>query len=140
MIEYVQSILLIISAILIIISAIGIISISDSTKNKLYARIHIVGLFDVACILVMIAVGQYLLAVIYFILAPFTAHAIANAYWKNEDEENNEDLQNVVVEVGDDHPFIHPKDKIQALEDEDSGKLKADEKFSVATFEISEEE
>jgi len=140
MIEYIQSILLIIAAILIIISAIGILSLSNATKNKVYARIHIVGLFDIACIIAMIAVGQYLLAVIYFILAPFTAHAIANACWKNEDVENNEDLQNVVVEVEDNHPFIHPKDKIQALEDEDSGSLKADEKFSVSTFEINEEE
>ena len=140
MIKYVQSALLIISAILIIISAIGLISLSKGTKNAVYARIHIVGIFDVACIIAMIAIGQYLLAGIYFILAPFIAHAIANAYWKKEDRENNLDLQNVVEEVDENHPFIHPKEKMQALESENSEKLKADERFSVTTIEIDEDE
>ena len=140
MMEYVQSILLIISAVIIIISAIGLVSLGKNTKNKVYARIHIVGLFDVACIIAMIALGQFLLAGIYFILAPFTAHAIANAYWKKEDRENNLELQNVVEDVGEDHPFLHPKEKMQALESENSEKLKADERFSVTTLEIDEGE
>ena len=139
MIEYVQSALLIISAILIIISAIGLISLSNSTKNVVYARIHIVGVFDIACIIALIGLGQYLLAGIYFIIAPFTAHAIANAYWKKEDRENNPDLV-TVEEVDEDNPFIHSKDKMQALESEDSEKLKADERFSVTTLEIDEVE
>ena len=140
MIEYVQSALLIIAAILTIISAIGLISLGKDTKNIVYARIHIVGIFDVACIIAMIAIGQYLLAGIYFILAPFIAHAIANAYWKIEDRENNLDLQNVEEEVDENHPFIHPKEKMQALESENSEKLKADERFSVTTLEIDEDE
>lgn len=139
-IEYVQAALLIISAFLIIISAIGIVTLSDDTKNKVYARIHILGLFDMACVLVMIAVGMYLLAAIYFIIAPFTAHAISNAYWKSEDRENNEELNNVVEEVDYNNPFIHPRDKIQPLESEDSQKMKTDGKFSVSTFEIDEGE
>ena len=85
MIEYIQSALLIISAILILISAIGLITVPKNTKNAVYARIHIVGVFDIACIIAMIGLGQYLLAGIYFIIAPFAAHAIANAYWKKED-------------------------------------------------------
>ena len=104
MIEYIQAVLLIISAILIIISAIGLISLDKNMKNVVYARIHIVGIFDIACIIAMIGLGQFLLAGIYFIIAPFTAHAIANAYWKKEDRENNLDLQNVVEDVGEDHP------------------------------------
>ena len=92
MIEYIQSIILIIAAILTIISAIGLISLDKNTKNVVYARIHIVGVFDIACVLAMIGLGQYLLAGIYFVLAPFIAHAIANAYWKKEDRENNLDL------------------------------------------------
>lgn len=140
MIEYIQSALLIIAAILTIISAIGFLSLGKDTKNIVYARIHIVGIFDVACIIAMIAIGQYLLAGIYFILAPFIAHAIANAYWKKEDRENNLDLQNVEVEVDENHPFFHPKEKMQALEGEDSEKLKADERFSVTTLEIDEDE
>ena len=140
MMEYIQAILLIIAAILTIISAVGLISLGKNTKNKVYARIHIVGLFDIACIIAMIGLGQYLLAGIYFILAPFTAHAIANAYWKKEDRENNMDLMTVEEEVDENHPFIHPKEKMQALESEDSEKLKADDRFSVTTIEINEDE
>ena len=140
MIEYIQSILLIISAFLMIVSAIGLISLGKDTKNIVYARIHIVGIFDVACIIAMIGIGQFLLAGIYFILAPFIAHAIANAYWKKEDRENNLDLQNVEEVVDENNPFIHPKEKMQALESENSEKLKADERFSVTTLEIDEDE
>lgn len=138
MIEYIQSILLIISAFLMIVSAIGLISLGKDTKNIVYARIHIVGIFDVACIIAMIGIGQFLLAGIYFILAPFIAHAIANAYWKKEDRENNLDLQNVEEVVDENNPFIHPKEKMQALESENSEKLKADERFSVTTLELDE--
>ncbi|WP_458454860.1 cation:proton antiporter [Methanobrevibacter sp.] len=140
MIEYVQSILLIIAAFLTIVSAMGLISLNNATNNKVYARIHIVGLFDIACIIAMIALGQYLLAGVYFILAPFTAHAIANAYWKKEDRENNVDLMTVEEEVDENHPFIHPKEKMQALESENSEKLKVDDRFSVTTIEIDEGE
>ena len=139
MIEYIQSILLLISAFLIIVSAIGLISLDKDVKNVVYGRIHIVGVFDIACIIAMIGLGQYLLAAIYFILAPFTAHAIANAYWKNEDRENNLDLM-TVEKVDDDNPFLHPRDKIQTLESKDSVKLKTDEKFSVTMLEIDEGE
>ena len=140
MIEYIQSALLIVAAFFMIIAAIGLLSLGKNTKNLVYARIHIVGLFDIACIIAMIGLGQYLLAGIYFILAPFTAHAIANAYWKKEDRENNMDLMTVEEEVDENHPFIHPKEKMQALESENSEKLKVDERFSVTTLEIDEGE
>ena len=140
MIEYIQSILLIIAAILMIISAIGLVSLGKDTKNIVYARIHIAGLFDIACIIAMIGIGQYLLAGIYFILAPFIAHAVANAYGKKEDRENNVDLQNVEVVVDENHPFIHPKEKMRAFESENSEKLKTDDRFSVTTLEINEDE
>ncbi|MBE6499399.1 MAG: cation:proton antiporter [Methanobrevibacter thaueri] len=138
MIEYIKAILLIIAAFLTIISAIGLISLDKNTKNAVYARIHIIGLFDIACIIAMIGLGHYLLAGIYFILAPFIAHAIANAYWKKEDRENNSDLINVEQKVDENHPFIHPKEKIQSLESKNSEKLKVDERFSVTTLEIDE--
>ena len=139
-IELIQSILLIIAAVLIIISAVGLISLNNATKNKVYARIHIVGLFDIACIIAMIGLGQYLLAGIYFILAPFTAHAIANAYWNKEDRENNLNLMTVEEEVDENNPFVHPKEKIKSLESENSEKFKVDDKFSVTTIEIEEGE
>ncbi len=140
MIEYIQSALLIISAILIIISAVGVLSLKKDSKNVVYARIHIFGVFDIACIIAMIGLGQYLLAGVYFILAPFTAHAIANAYWKKEDRENNLDLVTVEEVVEDNNPFIHSKEKMQALESKDSEKLKADERFSVTMLDIDEVE
>lgn len=140
MIEYIQSALLIISAVLIIISAVGVLSLSKDTKNVVYARIHIFGVFDIACIIALIAIGQYFIAGIYFILAPFTAHAIANAYWKKEDRENNLDLATAEEAVDDSNPFIQSKEKMQALESENSEKLKADERFSVAMLEIDEGE
>lgn len=140
MIEYIQSVLLLIAAVITIIVAIGLISLDKNTKNVVYARIHIVGLFDVACIIAMIGLGQYLLAGIYFILAPFIAHAIANAYWKKEDRENEEDLLVVEEKVDENHPFLHSKEKVQALESENSEKLKVDDRFSVTTLEIDEGE
>ena len=123
-----------------IISAVGLVSLGKNTKNAVYARIHIVGLFDIACIIAMIGIGQYLLAVIYAVLAPFIAHAVANAYWKKEDRENNVDLQNVEEVVDENHPFLHSKEKMQALESENSEKLKTDDRFSVTTLEINEDE
>jgi len=140
MIEYIQSVLLLIAAVITIIAAIGLISLDKNTKNVVYARIHIVGLFDVACIIAMIGLGQYLLAGIYFILAPFIAHAIANAYWKKEDRENEEDLLVVEEKVDENHPFLHSKEKVRALESENSEKLKVDDRFSVTTLEIDEGE
>ena len=139
MIEYIQSVLLIISAFLIITAAIGLLSLGNNTKNAVYARIHIVGVFDVACIIALLGIGQFKFAVIYMIIAPFTAHAIANSYYKSEDRENNLELLNVEENVGENHPFIHPKSKVQALESEDSGKLKTDDRFSFSTLDIEEE-
>ena len=57
MIEYIQSALLLIAAFFMIISAVGLLSLSKDTKNLVYARIHIVGLFDIACIIAMIGLG-----------------------------------------------------------------------------------
>lgn len=138
-VEYIQSALLIIAAFLMIVAAVGILSLPKDMKNVVYGRIHILGVFDIACVIAMIALGQYLLAGIYFILAPFTAHAIANAYYKSEDVENNAKLGEVEEEIDDSNPFVHHKSKIQELESEDSEKLKADERFTFSTLEIEEE-
>ena len=139
-VEYIQSALLLIAAFLVIVSAVGFLSLPKDMKNVVYARIHIIGIFDIACIIAMIGLGQYLLAVIYLILAPFTAHAIANAFYKSEDVVNNVELN--VVEEDDDNPnpFIVNKSKVQELENEDSEKLKTDERFTISTLDINEEE
>ena len=136
-VEYIQSILLLIAAFMVIVSAVGLVTLSSDRKNAVYGRIHIVGIFDIACIIAMIGLGQYLLAGIYFILAPFTAHAIANAFYKSEDVENNAELN--VIEEDDSNPFIVNKSRIQELEDEDSEKLKADDRFTISMLDIEEE-
>ncbi len=139
-VEYIQSALLLIAAFLVIVSAVGFISLSKDMKNVVYARIHIVGIFDIACVIAMIGLGQYLLAAIYFILAPFTAHAIANAFFKSEDVVNNVELNVVEEDVGNPNPFIVHKSKVQELENEDSEKLKTDDRFTISTLDIIEEE
>ena len=54
------------------------------------------------------------------------------------------EIQDIYVEekevVDDDNPFIQSKEKMQALESENSEKLKADERFSVTMLEIDEGE
>ncbi|MBR0271946.1 MAG: cation:proton antiporter [Methanobrevibacter sp.] len=140
-VEYIQSALLIIAAFLVIVSAVGLLSLSKDMKNAVYGRIHIVGIFDIACIIAMIGLGQYLLAGIYFIIAPFTAHAIANAFYKGEDVENNAKLGEIEEDdVDDSNPFIVPRSKVQELENEDSEKLKTDDRFTISTLDIVEEE
>ena len=139
-VEYIQSALLLIAAFLVIVSAVGFISLSKDMKNVVYARIHIVGIFDIACVIAMIGLGQYLLAAIYFILAPFTAHAIANAFFKSEDVVNNVELNVVEEDVDNPNPFIVHRSNVQELENEDSEKLKTDDRFTISTLEIIEEE
>lgn len=139
-VEYIQSALLLIAAFLVIVAAVGLVSLPKDMKNVVYGRIHIVGIFDIACVIAMIGLGQYLLAAIYFILAPFTAHAIANAFYKGEDVKNNAELNVVEEDVDDSNPFIVPKSKVQELEDVDSEKLKADDRFTISTLDIVEEE
>jgi len=139
-VEYIQSALLLIAAFLVIVSAVGFISLSKDMKNVVYGRIHIIGIFDIACVIAMIGLGQYLLAGIYFILAPFTAHAIANAFYKSEDVENNVELNVVEEDEDNSNPFIVNKSKVQELEQKDSEKLKTDDRFTISTLEIIEEE
>jgi len=139
-VEYIQSALLLIAAFLVIVSAVGFLSLPKDMKNVVYARIHIIGIFDIACIIAMIGLGQYLLAVIYLILAPFTAHAIANAFYKSEDVVNNVELNLVEEDEDNPNPFIVNKSKVQELENEDSEKLKTDERFTISTLDINEEE
>jgi len=81
----IRSAILLISSILLLISAIGILRFKDDIPRVLYARIHILGVADIACIIALLTLYEPLLAVTYFILAPFAAHAIANAYYYGEE-------------------------------------------------------
>ena len=88
-INMIQSILLVISALLILIEVVGVLRIDRNLDNVVYARIHILGIVDVAGIIAFLALGQPLFALIYLFLAPLLAHALANAYFHSEDTLNN---------------------------------------------------
>lgn len=140
-VELIQSILLIISAILMIISAIGFLTLDKNMNNLIYARIHIVGVFDVAFIIAMIGLQQYLLAGIYLVIAPFTAHAIVNAFYNSEDKVNNLKNKEVEVESSDDeNPFVHNINKVKEMGNKSDESNEDSIKFSISTLEISEDE
>ena len=71
--------------IVLIIASIGILLASfrlwvEKDREKMvYARLHITGVIDIACIVILLVFKQYLLALTYLVLVPFSAHAIANA-------------------------------------------------------------
>ena len=90
LVELIQSICLIVASIIIVIATIGILRLDDEMDKIIYVRIHILGMVDIAAVLAMIGLGQFLLAGIYFILAPFVAHAMANAYYHGEDNRKYE--------------------------------------------------
>ena len=120
-VELIQSVLLIISAILMIISAIGFLTLDKNMNNLIYARIHIVG--------------------IYLVIAPFTAHAIANAFYNSEDKVNNLKNKEVEVESSDDeNPFVHNINKVKEMENKSDESNDDSIKFSISTLEISEDE
>ncbi|MCL2157170.1 MAG: cation:proton antiporter [Methanobrevibacter sp.] len=104
LIDIIRSIILIIAAILIVITAIGILRLKDEMDKVIYVRIHMLGVMDIASVLALIGLNQPLLACIYFILAPFLAHAMANAYYHGEDTaeyEINDDTDNLNSETED---------------------------------------
>lgn len=85
-ITLIKSIILIISAVMVLLAAVGILRYRDDLERVIYARVHILGVADVACILALLVMGEVLLAVAYFILTPFNSHAIANAYYYGEEK------------------------------------------------------
>ena len=125
LINLIQSVLLIISALLIIIASVGVLKIDRNLDNVVYARIHILGIVDIAGIIAFIALGQPLFALLYLFLAPLLAHALANAYFHSEDTLNNPVLNpNILEEDGiseeDDIPAETPVEEDLDLSD-DSG-------------------
>ncbi|MGF7117040.1 DUF2109 family protein [Methanobacterium oryzae] len=82
----IKSAILIISAILVVLTAIGLLRYKDDMERILYARVHMLGVADMACIVALLALNEPLLAVTYFFLTPFASHAIANAYYYGEEQ------------------------------------------------------
>lgn len=140
-VELIQSILLIISAILIIISAIGFVTLDKDLNNLIYARIHVAGVFDIAFILAMIGLEQYLLAGMYLVIAPFTAHAIANAFYNSEDKVNNLKNEDAEIKSSDEeNPFAHNINKVKEMDFKSDVSTNDSIKLSISTLEISEDE
>ena len=110
-INLIQSILLIISALLIIIATVGVLRIDRNLDNVVYARIHILGIVDIAGIIAFIAIGQPLFALIYLFLAPLLAHALANAYFHGEDILNNPVLNPSLEETSDKMRNRNPEER-----------------------------
>jgi energy-converting hydrogenase B subunit C len=68
----------ILCGIAVLIASFGISRFGER-ENIVYARLHIAGVFDTACIIAMLAAGQPLIALTYFLLTPLVAHSVANA-------------------------------------------------------------
>lgn len=117
-IEIIQSICLIVAAIIILITAFGILRLDDDMEKVIYVRIHMLGMVDIACVLAMIGLGQYLLAGVYFILAPFVAHAMANAYYYGEDDRKYETNNELTGRVND---TIYTKLALNKITTDDAG-------------------
>ena len=142
--ELIQSVLLIVVAIITIIISIGILRLDSDMDNVVYASIHILGVIDIASVIAFICLGDPLLGVLYFILAPFTAHAMAHGYFHGEDLKNNQSLTN------DSNNDKKPKKDDITKEIESSGFYKtvkeensfddSNDKITVSTLKIIEDE
>jgi energy-converting hydrogenase B subunit C len=84
-ITIIKSILLITSGCFVLLATLGILRFKDNIPRVVYARVHILGVADSACILALLVLGEPLLAGAYFILTPFASHAIANGFYYGED-------------------------------------------------------
>lgn len=83
---FIKSAVLIISAVLVVLTAIGLLRYKDDMEKILYARVHMLGVADMSCILALLFLNEPLLAVTYLFLTPFASHAIANAYYYGEEK------------------------------------------------------
>ena len=131
MVSLIQSILIILSGLVILIASIGILTFDKDMPNVVYVRIHVLGMIDVAGIVVFHALGQYLVAVLYLVLAPFLAQAMANAYFYGEDDYNTLYAADMVE---DKYAALNDPDKLEDVatedvygEDADSAEGNADE-------------
>jgi energy-converting hydrogenase B subunit C len=84
--EFIQAIFLIVAGLFVLAASVGLWRFGPR-KNVVYARIHIGGIIDHACILTMLVLWTpitALVAVAYFILTPVAFHSIANALYDKE--------------------------------------------------------
>ena len=139
-INMIQSILLFISALLILIAVVGVLRIDRNLDNVVYARIHILGIVDVAGIIAFLALGQPLFALIYLFLAPLLAHALANAYFHSEDTLNNPVLNPNLEETSDEEENEDEIDLIDEVLLEDNLDMSDDSSIDENLDEKSEDD
>lgn len=84
------SIVFICASILILIACLGLWRYGERIENILYARIHMAGVIDIICIILMLVLGYPILALVYFALMPVANHAVANARYYVKVEEPEE--------------------------------------------------
>lgn len=135
--EIIQSIILIISALLFIIATVGILRLNRDMDNVVYARIHILGVIDIAGVLAFLGLGQPFFAILYFILAPFLAHALANAYYYSEDEINTNEI---IDESDNDGSDLENNFEESISKDESISEESSDEDESISDEDISKDE
>jgi len=65
----------------ILVGCLGLLRFGER-RNIVYARLHLAGIVDVACIFLTVILGYPLIGLTYFMLTPLAAHAVANAHHK----------------------------------------------------------
>ena len=96
MTEIILSIVFICASIVILIACLGLWRYGEKIANILYARIHITGVIDITCIILMFVLEIVvldkppILALAYFCLMPVANHAVANARYYVKVEEPEE--------------------------------------------------
>lgn len=136
---WIQSILLFISAILIIIASIGILRLDKNMTNVVYARVHILGVVDIAGVIAFLGLGLPVYALIYLILAPLLAHAMINAYFHTEDDYNNSFIKNNEEELNsvDD---VNTSSNGAIIETNELDEEESEDAYSVSTLKINEDD
>ena len=71
----------------ILIACLGLMRFKER-RNIIYARLHIAGIIDVACIFLTLLMSYPLIALTYLLLTPLAAHAIANAHYLRASRES----------------------------------------------------
>lgn len=82
-ISIIQAIVFLFTGSLLFVAAFGLMRF-EKIVNILYARLHIIGVVDFACIITLLFFGKpmiALVAVLYFILTPVAVHSIAKAHY-----------------------------------------------------------
>ncbi len=82
-ITIITAIIFFVSGALLLVASFALLRF-QKIPHMLYARLHILGVVDAACILLLVFLGKpiiALVAVLYFILTPVAVHSIAKSHY-----------------------------------------------------------